>query len=187
MIPHDEWYLQGGDFDFHRVHNGWHEKLDQALARGYTGMRVIGCTAWFEKKNWKDFHEYETELNESIANHRMIMLCAYPLATSSATEVLDVASTHQFTVARRKGDWEVIETPELKQTKAEIKRLNEELEQRVVERTRELAAINEELKQEIIERKRTEEALRESEERFRRYFELGLVGLADYVTDQKRS
>ena len=47
-----------------------------------------------------------------------------------------------------------------------------------MERTRELAAINEELKQEITERKRTEEALRESEERLRRYFELGLVGLA---------
>src|SRR6202790_2716820 len=30
----------------------------------------------------------------------------------------------------------------------------------------------------ITERKRTEEALRESEERFRRYFDLGLVGMA---------
>jgi len=37
------------------------------------------------------------------------------------------------------GTWEVVETPELKQAKAEINRLNEELEHRVIERTRELA------------------------------------------------
>src|SRR5689334_12791727 len=34
VLPHDEWYLKGGVFDFHRVTNGWHEKLAQALARG---------------------------------------------------------------------------------------------------------------------------------------------------------
>ena len=167
VLPHDEWYLQGGVFDFHRVLNGWHEKLDQALARGYTGMRVIGCTAWLEKKDWRDFRDYETELNESIANRRMIISCAYPLAASSAAEVLDVARIHQFTVARRKGEWEVIETPELKQAKAEIKRLNEELEQRVVERTSALAVINEALKQEITERKRTEEMQRVTSEQLR--------------------
>ena len=55
-----------------------------------------------------------------------------------AAEILDVVQAHQFAIARRQGEWEVIETPELIQAKAEIKKLNEELEQRVVERTREL-------------------------------------------------
>jgi C4-dicarboxylate-specific signal transduction histidine kinase len=137
------------------------------MARGYAGMRAIGCTAWLQKKDWRDFREYETELNESIANQRMILLCAYPLAASGAAEVLDVARVHQLAVARRKGNWEVVETPELKQAKAEIKRLNEELEQRVIERTRELAAINEELRREISERQRLEEALRATSEHLR--------------------
>lgn len=48
-----------------------------------------------------------------------------------------------------------------------IKRLNEELEQRVIERTRELAAINEELRREISERKRLEKALRTTSEHLR--------------------
>ena len=39
----------------------------------------------------------------------------------------------------------------------ERKRAEEELEQRVAERTRQLTAVNEELRQEIIERKRAEE------------------------------
>jgi hypothetical protein len=45
----------------------------------------------------------------------------------------------------RHRNWELVETPELKQARAEIKRLNEELEQRVAERIDQLAATNEEL------------------------------------------
>jgi PAS domain S-box-containing protein len=49
--------------------------------------------------------------------------------------------------------------------------LNEELERRVVERTRQLSLVNHELRREIAERTRAEEALRESEQRFRDYAE----------------
>jgi len=49
--------------------------------------------------------------------------------------------------------------------------LNEELERRVVERTGQLSLVNQELRREIAERKRAEEALRESEQRFRDYAE----------------
>jgi hypothetical protein len=65
-----------------------------------------------------------------------------------------VCSSH---TKRKLGDGRT--PPELKQAKEEIKRLSEELEQRVVERTRELAATNEELRQEISARKRTGEEL----------------------------
>jgi len=51
-----------------------------------------------------------------------------------------VACTHQFAVAKRRGRWEVVETPQLTQAKAEVARLNRELEQRVLERTAQLEA-----------------------------------------------
>jgi PAS domain S-box-containing protein len=71
--------------------------------------------------------------------------------------------THQFAVTNRHGTWDVIETAGHKQAKAEIKRLNEELEQRVVERTSQLTAVNSELTKEVLERQRAEEALLRSE------------------------
>ncbi len=178
IVPYLQWYLKDGSFDMQRVINGWLEKLTQALARGYAGLRVNGNEAWLTEKDWKDFSDYEKKLNEVIANQRMIVLCTYPLALSKAAEIFDVARTHEFAIARRFGNWEVLETPELRQAKAEIKRLNKGLEQRVIERTSELVAINEDLKGEISERQRAEDALRASEERFRRYFELGLIGMA---------
>jgi C4-dicarboxylate-specific signal transduction histidine kinase len=163
IVSAGDWYLQGGTFDLKRVMDGWHERLALSLARGYAGVRVTGDTAWLEKKDWKDFCEYEETLNESIANQRLAVLCTYPLAACGAAEILDVARTHQFVIAKRRESWEIIETPGLKQAKAEIKRINEELEQRVVERTSQLTAVNEELRKEILERKRAEEALHQAQ------------------------
>src|SRR6202035_2211211 len=87
------------------------------------------------------------------------------LAACGAAEILDVVRTHQFAVTNRRGTWDVIETAGHKQAKAEIKRLNEELEQRVVERTSQLTAVNKELTKEVLERQRAEKALRRSERR----------------------
>jgi PAS domain S-box-containing protein len=163
IVSARNWYLQDGTFDLTRVIGSWNEKLARASARGYAGVRVTGDTAWLEKKDWRDFCEYEESLNVAIANQHLAVLCTYPLAACGATEILDVVRTHQFAVAKRRGSWDVIETAGHKQAKAEIKRLNEELEQRVVERTSQLTAVNKELTKEVLERLRAEEALRRSE------------------------
>jgi C4-dicarboxylate-specific signal transduction histidine kinase len=147
IVPARDWYLQGGTFDLKRVTGGWHEKLARASARGYAGVRVTGDTAWLEKKDWKDFCEYEEGLNEAVADQRLAVLCTYPLAACGADEILDVVRTHQFALAKRHGSWDVIETAGHKQAKAEIKRLNEELEQRVVERTSQLMLASEALRE----------------------------------------
>ena len=133
-------YLAGGEIDLHRIIGNWNDKLKAALLRGYQGIRVSGNTAWLEQKQWRDFMEYEGQLNQGISDQPMLVLCTYPLATAAATEFLDVTATHQFAVAKRRGHWQVVETPQLAQAKAEIARLNRELEQRVAERTMQLEA-----------------------------------------------
>jgi C4-dicarboxylate-specific signal transduction histidine kinase len=141
------WYLQGGRFDLEKVTTGWREKLGHALARGYAGVRVTGDTAWLAKKDWKHFCEYEESLNDAVADQRLAVLCTYPLAACGALEILDVVRTHQFALARRHGGWDLIETAGLKQAKAEIARLNEDLERRVVERTSQLMQASEALRE----------------------------------------
>ena len=149
-------YQAGGEINLHRIISNWSAKLERALSRGYQGIRVSGNTAWLEQKHWRDFMEYETELNRGIGDQPMLVLCTYPLTTCGATEFLDVAGTHQFAVAKRRGRWEVVETPQLTQAKAEIARLNQDLEQRVLERTTELEAA-------IADQKRASEALQEAQ------------------------
>lgn len=163
IIATRDWYLQDGTFDLDRVIAGWNEKLTCASARGYVGIRVTGDTAWLEKKDWKDFSEYEDSLNAAIANQHLAVLCTYPISSCGAAEILDVVRTHQFAVTRRKGDWEVVETAGYKQAKAEIHRLKDELEQRVLERTSQLTAMNEELRKEVDQRQRAEDAVRRTQ------------------------
>src|SRR6266567_3967838 len=163
IVAAREWYLQDGTFDLNRVIHGWNEKLASASDRGYAGVRVTGDTAWLEKKDWKDFCEYEDSLNQAITDQRLAVLCTYPLAACGAAEILDVVRTHQFAVTKRRGSWDVIETAGHKQAKAKIKRLNEELEQRVLERTSQLTVVNRELTKEVLQRQRVEKALLRSE------------------------
>ena len=163
IVAAREWYLPDDTFDLNRVIRSWNEKLASASARGYAGVRVTGDTAWLERKDWKDFCEYEESLNLAVAGARLAVLCTYPLAACGAAEILDVVRTHQFAVTRRRGSWDVIETAGHKQAKAEIKRLNEELEERVIERTSQLTAVNVELTKEVLQRQRAEEALLRSE------------------------
>jgi signal transduction histidine kinase len=127
-------------------------------------LRASGDGGWVPKDDWMLFHEYEKGLNALAADQRRIILCTYPLTTSPGGQIFDVARIHRVAVARRHGVWEMVETPELKQAKAEIERLNNELEQKVKERTKELEKSNELLNREVEERKRAEAALRQREE-----------------------
>src|ERR1700674_1203162 len=157
---HDEWYARDGGWDSQRVLESWREKLNQTSANGYAGLRASGDGGWIQSDDWVAFREYETQVNGMIADQRSIVLCTYPLMTSSGAQIFDTAHIHQLAVARRNGTWETVETPELKEAKAEIKRLNQELEQKVEERTRELAAANEALKRQFLERKELERQAR---------------------------
>ncbi|MGH9443496.1 MAG: MEDS domain-containing protein [Thermoanaerobaculia bacterium] len=148
IVGHDEWYLGEGAFESRRVIHRWLKKLELALAKGYSGMRVSGNEAWLSKGNFSEFFEYERKLDVAIANRPILVLCAYPLTSTGAAEVFDVAQSHQFVAARKRGEWQLLEVPALRQAKAEIARLNEDLERRVAERTDQLAAANEALRSE---------------------------------------
>src|SRR6185369_1920288 len=98
-----------GKFSMSRVLRAWDEKLAYSAARGYDGMRVNGNVAWLQKEDWSLFDEYERALNESLSTKPIIVLCSYSLEKCRGVEVLDVARTHQYAIAKREGNWEVVE------------------------------------------------------------------------------
>jgi DNA-binding CsgD family transcriptional regulator len=127
LLPGREWYLNGDEFDMQRITGGWSEKQRQAMARGFEGMRVSGNAFWLETNHWREFAEYERELDRSLSGQPMLVLCTYPLNASGATDILDVVRTHNFTLARRQGEWQFMETPELRQANERIQHLNDAL------------------------------------------------------------
>ena len=123
IMSGDQWYL-GGTVDPGRIIRAWRTKMKSALADGYSGLRAIGNSFWSRSHRWHAFYQYEQELNRSLSDHRIVVLCTYSLRSSSALDVLDVAKAHQMSLALRKGKWEFVESPDLKLAKEEIKRLN---------------------------------------------------------------
>jgi PAS domain S-box-containing protein len=125
IIPHTEWYLKNGVFNSQRVLNGWVDKLQQALAKGYDGLRLTGNTFWLEQKDWRKFADYEEEINNVIGKYRMIVICTYSLDKCGSMEVIDVVRNHQFALIKREGKWDLIESSDRKRAVDALQRSEE--------------------------------------------------------------
>jgi len=125
LIPDYLSYLNRYGPDPKRIARHWLRKLAEARSRGFDGLRVSGNAFWMERHLWETFSEYEAELDQAVAGCPMLVLCTYSLRAARAVDILDVAMTHHFTIARRGGRWEYVETPELRAAKQEIRRLND--------------------------------------------------------------
>ena len=171
ILSHADWYLKDNTFVPDIVINGWYQKLGKSLNNGFDGMRVSGNESWLDRDLWKNFLDYERTLNNSLKDQRMIVLCTYPLDKCDAHAVFDVSQVHEIAVTRRKGNWEIVEVPAIKQTKSQLAKDNKELEDKVAERTKALTVINKKLKKEIEQHKITQDALLRTEAKLRTVFD----------------
>ena len=111
IVPHNQWSLKGGPFSPQALVNAWVERLVQALANGYDGIRVTADRSWLEKADWRAFAFYEEEIEASIHKYPIVALCTYPLDRCDkykALEIVDVIKTHQFSLVKRKAEWELV-------------------------------------------------------------------------------
>ncbi|MBC7934110.1 MAG: MEDS domain-containing protein [Rhizobacter sp.] len=171
IIAYSDWYLEDGEFNAEKVMNGWIEKMDSAVASGFDGMRVHGNESWLERDVWRNFIEYERELNTTFPNRRMIVLCTYPLTKCNASSILEVAHVHDCALAKRNGKWEILEVPAEKLTKPQAISENKRLEILITERTSLLATSNKNLTREISLHKKTLTVLERAERNYREIFE----------------
>jgi PAS domain S-box-containing protein len=128
ILNERDWYLDKDVLDLERVRRAWDARLKEALARGYDGLRASADTFWLRAEEWKGFSAYEKQINDWITDQRMTVMCTYPLAKSGAAAVFDLAQNHQFVISRRKGEWEIVNSLELIEARAEISRLNEAMQ-----------------------------------------------------------
>ena len=109
ILPYTEWYLKGGTFDADRVLQGWAEKEQEALNRGFEGLRLTGNTFWIERNLWDKFTDYEETVNNVIGAHRIIAVCPYSLEKCSGNDVTDVIRNRVGTIIKKGATWSVVE------------------------------------------------------------------------------
>ncbi len=77
IIPYTEWYIKNGSLNLPRAVKNWGEKLNQAIAGGFEGLRTSLNTSWLEKKDWQSFMEFEKGDNDTIS--KKLTICSYSL------------------------------------------------------------------------------------------------------------
>jgi len=125
VISYQDWYLLGGTFDDDRVLRGWVSKLERALARGFSGLRLTGNTFWLERNHWHAFTEYEAKVNDVIGRYPMLAICTYSLDKCDGADVIDVVRNHQFALIKQEGRWDIIESAVYKQAKEALRQSEE--------------------------------------------------------------
>jgi len=146
----------------------------------------------FEKLKIPDFEVVESA--EEVAKHikKIIKKGSDSFETKHRTksgEIRDIQVSSRAISIRGKNFIQSIwrDITDCKRAQDELRKAHEQLKKRVEECTTELSKGNEQLKQEIAEHKRAEEALRQSETRYRTLFEGSPVSLweADYSEANK--
>jgi len=163
IFPCADWYVPEGRFDEKLASGALLEKLQDAIRRGFEGMRINSNQAWLTPNDRPPFMEYEKSINNWLGNLPMIIFCSYPMKHTSGGFFSEVAHTHEWVISRRKDRWEILETPALRMKKVKLAERNKQLNTLVAERTREL--------EKELEEKRKAEA------KFKAIVEQSLVGL----------
>lgn len=139
VMPYEEFCCRDGRFDPEVPARHWNDFYAEVLAHGHAGLRVLGHHTTLTSEHWGEFLQFTQNLDAVLEGKRAIALCAYSLQRARATEVLDLAHVYQVAVARRQGRWQVLESQELANEKAELQAL-------VESRTRQLTRANDELR-----------------------------------------
>jgi PAS domain S-box-containing protein len=127
ILDYADWYLKSGEFRADEVLQGWVDKHDDALRRGYEGLRLSGNTFWLEQTSWADFAQYEEKVNNVIGRYRMLAICTYSLEKCGALEIAEVIATHQFALIKRSGRWQIVESSRHRLTESALRESEQRL------------------------------------------------------------
>lgn len=110
ILDYRDWYKAGGCFDPDRVRQGWLDKLDAALKRGFDGLRLSGDTSWLNEEEWEHFIRYEARLDPIVGSSRILAICTYSLQKCGMRKVCDAIANHDFALIREDGRWEAFKS-----------------------------------------------------------------------------
>ena len=80
VIDYKDWYTVGGKFNATQTIERWRRLYDEAIAKGFKGLRVVGETAcFFGERLVRELVEYEQALH-TVLEVPMSAICAYNAA-----------------------------------------------------------------------------------------------------------
>ena len=101
------WHASTKGMDKDAVVQFWLHEEEEALTRGYQGLRNAVNTGSLYVDDWDTLMDYEGAVSDAIRDRRILMLCSYDAQKCQATSVLEAVRTHQHALDRRDVNWEI--------------------------------------------------------------------------------
>ncbi|MDE1182287.1 MEDS domain-containing protein [Paraburkholderia sp.] len=79
----------------------WSRAIDDALGRGFDGLRVVGDAVCDSSTDWTALIDYEASVKERLAYRPVIGLCTYCVAQLRAEQTRDVERVHDAVLTPR--------------------------------------------------------------------------------------
>lgn len=76
-------------------------KEEEALSKGFSGLRGAADLSWLRQRDWAKFMEYEGLIDTVIQESRITALCVYSLEVCKADEITSAARSHQVVYSKR--------------------------------------------------------------------------------------
>lgn len=123
----EEWDFRPDEFNLQRITAMWTEELVAAANWSFEGLRLSGNASWLEAGHWNAFCQYDLELDRTVADKKIILLCTHSLPAKRAISLNEIVRAHHFTLYCRKGSWEFPDTPELAQAEVQSASMTDRL------------------------------------------------------------
>jgi len=108
VLSYSDWYLHHDKFNGTDVLNLWIKKMDEAIAKGYNGIRISGNTTWLKKADWQAFQNYESEVDKRIDYLKMIAICTYQISKCNNYEIIDVVKNHKYLFVNNDHNYNIV-------------------------------------------------------------------------------
>jgi len=101
------WHASTRGMDENAVAQFWLHQEEQALSKGYQGLRTAVDTSFLYADDWDTLMGYEGAVSDAIRDRRILMLCSYDAHKCQACGVLEAVRAHQHALDRRDVNWEI--------------------------------------------------------------------------------
>ncbi len=113
IIPYTDWYIKDSSFNEVRVNSQWRELVEQALKKGYEGLRAVADTSWLEKSFFRSFSDYEQKVNRLISELPFVVICLYDAGSVDIFEAAEIAKNHSYLIVKHEDELRIISNVEL--------------------------------------------------------------------------
>jgi PAS domain S-box-containing protein len=84
----------------------WDDRERAAIEKGFEGLRISCDLSSVEPKDWPLFADREASVFRSLHGRRVIVLCCYPLARCSSSEIAEVLRNHDVALVKSETGYE---------------------------------------------------------------------------------